>query len=229
MTTDETAIQETGLQFFGKLSAAVSHDLKNVLSIINEKAGLLEDFCVMARRGGSLDMERIDAITAQVKGQVERADQIIRCFNRFAHSTDHPIAVADVSEMAATLVQLAQRLLAALQVSVVVQPADPPVAIATRPLMAQGLIWSGIQWAATHVGASREITLTVSGTPEGASVGIGPLSEISEEDLDLELRAATRAVQAALGAVVHGDADLKELRIHFTALKDQPMAETRQY
>lgn len=224
MTTDETAIQETGLQFFGKLSAAVSHDLKNVLSIINEKAGLLEDFCVMARRGGSLDMERIDAITAQVKGQVERADQIIRCFNRFAHSADHPIAVADVSEMAATLVQLAQRLLAALQVSVVVQPADPPVAIATRPLMAQGLIWSGIQWAAARLGDNREITLAVSGTPERASVSIGPVAEVPEKALAQELPAATRAVQAALGAVIQADAGSKMLQIHFTPLEASPDA-----
>ena len=65
MTPNETAPQETGLQFFGKLSASVSHDLKNVLSIINEKAGLLEDFCHMARRGMAIDMDRINAVTAQ--------------------------------------------------------------------------------------------------------------------------------------------------------------------
>jgi hypothetical protein len=36
-------VAETGLQFFGKMTASISHEIKNVLAIINENAGLLED------------------------------------------------------------------------------------------------------------------------------------------------------------------------------------------
>ena len=32
-----------GLQFFGKMSASISHEIKNVLAIINENTGLIED------------------------------------------------------------------------------------------------------------------------------------------------------------------------------------------
>lgn len=152
METTDTG-ESTGLQFFGKISAAVTHDLKNNLSIINESAGLLEDFCVMAQRGQDIDMGRIAKVAGQVKGQVEKADRIIRSFNRFAHSVDHPVAPTDVGEMVVTLVQLAQRLLANAGVSAVVRPPEPPVVIATRPLLAQLLIWSGIQWA---VGCGRQ-------------------------------------------------------------------------
>ena len=44
---------EMGLQFFGRMSASISHEIKNVLAIINENAGLLEDFSLMADRGGA--------------------------------------------------------------------------------------------------------------------------------------------------------------------------------
>ena len=44
-------LTETSLQFFGRVSASISHELKNVLAIINENAGLLEDFTLMGDRG----------------------------------------------------------------------------------------------------------------------------------------------------------------------------------
>ena len=39
-----------GLQFFGKVSASIAHEIKNVLAIINENAGLLEDLTFAARK-----------------------------------------------------------------------------------------------------------------------------------------------------------------------------------
>lgn len=221
MTTNETRLEETGLQFFGTLSAAVSHDLKNVLSIINEKAGLLEDFGHMSRRGMAMDVERVDAITAQVKDQVARADRIIRCFNRFAHSVDHPVAATDLGEAVATLVQLAQRLLANLEVAVVTAPVELPVVITTRPLMAQGLIWSGIRWAAAHVGDEREIGLGLEQTPEGAAVHIGPLANLPAGGLDTGFLASTEGLREALNAEMVADAAARKLHIHLTRFKER--------
>ena len=218
MKAKETVLQETGLQFFGQLSAAVSHDLKNVLSIINEKAGLLEDFCYMARQGRALDMERIDAVTAQVKDQVARADQIIRCFNRFAHSTDHPVAAVDLGETVTTLVRLAQRLLAGMEATLELQPIDPPVVITTRPLMVQELIWAAIQWTAAQRDGKKAISLAVERSGDGARVLIGRLDPLPEEGLEAVFRSAADAVREALGAEIHLDPASGMLRIDLAAL-----------
>jgi hypothetical protein len=172
----------------------------------------------MNRRGMAIDVDRIEAVTAQIKGQVERADQIIRCFNRFAHSVDHPVAAADLGETVATLVQLGQRLLANLEVSVVVRPCDPPVVITTRPLMVQGMIWSGIQWAAGHVGDDRDMAVAVVRTPYGASVHIGPLANLPAEGVDAGLLAATARLREALNAVVVIDAQAATLQINLASL-----------
>ena len=67
-------ITETGLQFFGSISASISHELKNVLAIVNENAGLLEDFTLMADRGKPIDPARLKIMAAAVKRQVGRAD-----------------------------------------------------------------------------------------------------------------------------------------------------------
>ena len=222
MTPNETAPQETGLQFFGKLSASVSHDLKNVLSIINEKAGLLEDFCHMARRGMAIDMDRINAVTTQVKGQVDRADQIIRCFNRFAHSTDHPVAPMDLGESVGTLVQLTQRLLAQKEVAAHVQPSETAAVIITRPLMAQELIWAGIQWVAERLGAKKEISIAVERSKDGAHILIGPVTDRSEGIADAIASIATEVMTQALRAELSLDPASGMLRIHLAPLQAPP-------
>jgi light-regulated signal transduction histidine kinase (bacteriophytochrome) len=222
MNANETTPQATGLQFFGKLSASVSHDLKNVLSIINEKAGLLEDFCHMARQGMAIDMDRIDAVTTQVKGQVERADQIIRCFNRFAHSTDHPVAPMDLGESVATLVQLAQRLLAQMEVKADVQPTESPVILITRPLMVQELVWAGIQWVAGNLDDKKVIHITTGRSGEGAHILIGPVASIPSGTDEATASIAAEQMTQALQAQLSLDPTSGMLQIHLASLQAPP-------
>jgi light-regulated signal transduction histidine kinase (bacteriophytochrome) len=218
MATNDAVSGETGLQFFGKLSAAVSHDLKNVLAVINEKAGLLEDFCQMARRGMTIDIDRIDAVTAQVQEQVARADDIIRSFNRFAHSADEPVAQIDLEASLKALIQLAQRPLASLGVTVAVQPSDAPVMITTNPLVAQGLIWAGIQWAA-HGGDQKDLTIAAERDDQFVRVLIGPIGKLPDAGDDEALRNATEAFRKILKAEISTDAAARRLQIQFAALK----------
>ena len=222
MKANDAALQETGLQFFGKLSASVSHDLKNVLAVINEKAGLLEDFCYMARQGRAIDMDRIEAVTAQVKGQVERADEIIRCFNRFAHSTDHPVAPTDLGQSVATLVHLAQRLLAQLEVSVDVRPTETPVALSTRPLMVQEMIWACIQWVAGHLGEKKALSISTERSGKGARVLIGPVANLSAETAAAVPPTVTEDLQKALNADLSLDPASGMLQIQLAPLEAPP-------
>jgi light-regulated signal transduction histidine kinase (bacteriophytochrome) len=211
--------QATGVQFFGKISAAVSHDLKNVLAVINEKAGLLEDFCQMAQHGKPIDLERIDAVTAQVKGQVRRADKIIRGFNQFAHTTDHPVASIDLNACIMNLVQLAQRLLARLEVNVALQPSAEPVMVTTRPLLAQELIWAVIQWGAEHCAGTREIAIAAQPSDQGVGVRIDRLANLPTEKNCTPLVSATASLRKELAADIQTDRDAGALKIRFTSLQ----------
>ena len=46
-----SATHTLDLQFFGAVGAPISHEMKNVLAILNESAGLLGDFSRMAATG----------------------------------------------------------------------------------------------------------------------------------------------------------------------------------
>ena len=56
-----------GFQFFGKISASISHDIKNVLAVLNENAGLLEDLVLMAEKGASFNHERVKSLANSMR------------------------------------------------------------------------------------------------------------------------------------------------------------------
>ena len=50
-------LKEKGLAFFGEITASVSHEINNAISIINEYSGLLEDLTYTAERGENVSSE----------------------------------------------------------------------------------------------------------------------------------------------------------------------------
>jgi signal transduction histidine kinase len=88
MSWDWNVLGEAGLQFFGKMSASISHEIKNALAIINESAGLLDDLSLRAERGIPVEPERLKKQAGNILKQIRRADGIIQNMNKFAHSID---------------------------------------------------------------------------------------------------------------------------------------------
>ena len=109
MTDQWETIAREGFQFFGKMSASISHEIKNALAIINESAGLLEDFSLLAEKGRPIDPERLKLLARSVSKQVQRADGLVKKMNRFAHSADDAIRIFDLGEILDLVVSLVQR------------------------------------------------------------------------------------------------------------------------
>jgi len=116
------------LQVFAKVSAAISHEIKNTLSIINENAGLLDDFAHIAEQTGGVPSERILPITGTITKQVDRSNLLMKNMNMFAHSGDNRLAHANLADVLALVVALAGRQAAMKNLSISVDcPSDIPV------------------------------------------------------------------------------------------------------
>ena len=63
---NKNLLHKKELEFFGKITACISHELNNVLSIINEYTGLLEDLTL----GEAVDKNRIQKITKSISEQI---------------------------------------------------------------------------------------------------------------------------------------------------------------
>lgn len=95
--------------FFGRLAASVTHELNNVLSTIDQNAGLLGDTAARMASGGTIDPGKLTAVRERIDRQVRRGVEIVSRFNRFAHSVDDPEAEFDAGEVLDNLMLLAGR------------------------------------------------------------------------------------------------------------------------
>ncbi len=111
MTTNESwkLIADGGFRYFGAVSASVSHDIRNKLAVINEKAGLLEDMATMMLEGRTIDLERLRTQAQKVKQQVHLTNRIIGDLNTFAHTVDAPLKSIDVVELVSLVAGLSTR------------------------------------------------------------------------------------------------------------------------
>ena len=150
MTVPWETIAQEGFHFFGKMSASLSHEIKNALAIINEKAGLLEDFTILAGQGRPIDPERLKSLAADIMKQIQRADGLVKRVNRFAHSADDLMKTIDLGETLELMTALAQRLASMREARIDLVLPGHPIPVVTNPFLLENLIWSCLEFLLTE-------------------------------------------------------------------------------
>jgi len=177
-------ITETGLQFFGRMSASISHEIKNVLAIINENAGLLEDFSLMADRGMPIDPGRLKTMAEKVKLQISRADGIIKNMNRLAHSIDETITTVDLDQTIELFMALTDRFTVMRGVKVELQLPGSPLTIPTAPFFLMNLLWLCLDFSMSASGDEKRVELVVEETENSVLIRFRRLAGLSEALLE---------------------------------------------
>lgn len=209
---------ETGLRFFGKMTASISHEIKNVMAIINESAGLLEDYSLMAEKGMPIDPERIKVISGRVAAQVLRADGIATNMNGLAHSVDDFRKSVCIRETLTLAVGLTQRLADMRSVALALKLPSAPPTVITSPFHLQNLIWQILDFAMDVSGDGKTVGLTVETGPGPVKIrftGLEGLPNLSEAAFPTEKEAALLHM---LGATIYQDVKARE--IHLILPKD---------
>ncbi len=92
-------------RFMGRMAAAISHDLCNVLATIQQASGLMEDFLNLARKESLKSMglrpkfkyhDKFQDIIGQVQSQVGRGQDMCEKLSILAHSADEDQGPADL-------------------------------------------------------------------------------------------------------------------------------------
>jgi C4-dicarboxylate-specific signal transduction histidine kinase len=191
---------EVGLQFFGRISASISHELKNVLAIINENAGLLEDFAFMADRGKPIDPARLKSMAAAVQKQVSRADLILKNMNRFAHSIDETSTDVDLNQILELVITLTERFAAMQQVEVDLQlPPESPT-ITTAPFYLINLVCLCLDFSMSAVTDEKRLELTIAEAEDSVLIHFSRLAGLTPELLQTFPTDAEKKLMAVLAA-----------------------------
>jgi signal transduction histidine kinase len=207
------ATAEDGLRFFGRMSAAISHDLKNTLSIMNESAGLLEDLALLAEKGRPLDPQRIKQLGATIKRQIQRTDGIVRNMNRFAHSVDDPVKEIGLAASLEMLLAICRRLTDARGITVVIFPCSPDVCVETRPLYLYHMVWLLLEWCLDYAGPSKSMELRIEPVPGSVHLVFKGLAALTPDACKAASAQGRQDLLALLGAQVETNAGKQEIQI----------------
>ena len=210
-------IGETGLQFFGKMTASISHEINNVLAIINENAGLLEDFSLLSERGMPIEPERLKSLSQTVMKQVSRANGIIKNMNRFAHSADESITSVDLNDILELVVVLSTRLASMQSITPKPKLQESPVKIRTSPFHLMNFIWLCLDFEMNATGDDRIVELSTQKTETGAQINLKQLKGLSQAPLDAFPAEREKNLLAKLRADLVIDADNYEVVIKLSA------------
>ena len=156
--------EDKEVAFFGKITAGITHELKNVLAIIRESSGLMGDIISISPEAVVKHQEKIQNSIVRIKEQIERGVNITDRLNRFAHSTDEIIAKIDLQETIEQLITLAQRFARLKHVVLNTVPPDqeaPPVTLVTRHIQIQMALLASLECCFTVMSAGGEINIGI--------------------------------------------------------------------
>ena len=204
-----TVLGDAALQFFGKMSAANAHEIKNALAIINENAGLLSDLVSMAKQGSPLSLERLKRLAETIAQQVARADEIAKSTNRFAHSVDKAHGPADLGQSLALVKTMAMRFATKRHIDIEVMPITATITLRVAPFRLMHLLWLCLQCAMEATNAEQTIQIRTKKNRNETIVRYGPLSHLEAstakvlsalDEMDALLQSLGGRIEADLGA-----------------------------
>lgn len=202
---------ETGLRFFGKMTASISHEIKNVMAIINESAGLLEDYSLMAEKGMPIDPERLKMVSHRVTTQIRRANGITTNLNSLAHSVDEFQKSVGIREILELAVGLTGRFADMRSVILDLQPPPDFPNVITSPFHLLNLIWRVLDFAMDASGPGKRVGLTFEAGPTSVKIrftGIEALTNLPETVFPTAKEASLLGI---LGATIHQDTEVGEI------------------
>jgi C4-dicarboxylate-specific signal transduction histidine kinase len=163
----EDVMRAKYLAFVGRVSASLSHEIKNTLAIISETSGLISDLLEYAPPPADWETyPRFKKLLTSIAEQVSRSGTIVTRLNRFAHSMDEPIVSLELNGLLQDINNLAQRFADLRKVRLETRLSNGALPIQTDPFRLQQVVFGFIDRGLQSAPQDSRMTLA-SGQAEG--------------------------------------------------------------
>jgi hypothetical protein len=154
------------IRFFGRVAASFTHELKNVLAIVKETAGLMEDLLALTPEGVFPHQPRFQRGVTTILEQVSRGVNLSTRMNRFAHSPDHAVAQVDLNETVDQVCLLAERFARIKGVGLGAVMAEKPPTILSCPVKVLLSVFKAYECCWNHLPSGSTVQGTVASDPQ---------------------------------------------------------------
>jgi C4-dicarboxylate-specific signal transduction histidine kinase len=127
-------MEQKEIAIIGRISAAMTHEMRNVLAIIRESSGLMQDILALSDESAFAHRDKFANALGKIEKHVRRGDEIVTQFNAFAHSMDEPLDRVEVTDVMDQVAILMQRTARSKQVILSAETRDRAPSVYTNPL-----------------------------------------------------------------------------------------------
>lgn len=177
------------LAFFGVITTSMTHELANVILIIEQIGGLLEDLLETHREGRPVGCERLTVIEERLNRQTRRASTLIRNLNRFAHGIDQRSLEFDLNSLIRELLGVSGRFADSRGVTVESRFSNEEIRMRSDPFALQQAVFAGLRRAFSICGPGNTVQVAVGRDQTGPTITIqgprGVESSTSTAQMDL--------------------------------------------
>ena len=178
---------ERALAFFGCMTAGVSHELKNALSIVNELGGLMEDLLLEAEKGRDISHPQLARIAEGIARQVQRSDDHIKRLHHFSHNADDFQASAPLDVVVDEIVVLCRRLADLKRVRLAVEHRGDGAFSVSPVFLWQHAVYECICLALAEAGDGDSVTVSLSNTGTAPRVRIAGSQPVAREAIERKM------------------------------------------
>lgn len=206
------SVSKEGFRFFGEMSASVSHEIRNKLAVINEKAGLVQDIAAAMKSGRSIDPDRLEVQAGKIIDQIRQANRIVGALGRLGHSVDAAQTRIDLTKLVGLVAELYGRKASQAEITIDTKGLADGVSVITHPFLLEDLIGACIDAALPRVDGSRILEIASEPSGDGAIVRFRHLEGVNDSDIQLGGEASgARAMLAVLGGRMTADRERGEI------------------
>jgi len=168
------------IEFIGKITAGVTHEINNVLASIKEISGLLEDLISISSNESFPYKEKFINALPKIQEQVKRGVHLTTQLNKFSHLTDKPKADIELNEFLTHLVFLTERFARIKNIELLFIPTDEPIQISTLPISLQMVVYNCVASLLYSSSAGGKIIIQSTVNSENYLISIKYDGEVSD-------------------------------------------------
>ena len=211
MEIDIARICAEGFKFFGMTNRLISHEVKNIMAIISETSGLMNELVELSKEGRVLEPDKLCSLSESMIEDVQRANRIIRNMNTFAHSVDDFIRDVDIREIVGLMMEVCPLESALRKTELSLVDGDACV-INTSAFFLENLLFHVINFSLRHPDSGKKIRISLDSNNSRTRIVLSGLASSIVEEFPTSREAL---LAESLSAEIALDAKKGELYIDF--------------
>lgn len=156
---DQRSLKE--IAFFGKITAGITHELKNVLAVIKETSGLMGDLLNVSDLGTFQYKEKFEKAISTIERQIEHGVSLLNHLNKFAHAPDKEMAEIDLYDTVNEMTVLCSRYARLKNITLSVLRPDRLMKLTTCQVSLQMVLFACLDYCISRLPQQAQITISV--------------------------------------------------------------------